>query len=153
MKEVVLLVVGKLKSSEHKKIENDFLQRITDINFKVCEVPPRPENLQKETQEITKKISSLTKNENYKLITLDEKGKSFTSIDFANWLNNLIENSPGKIIFLIGGSDGLHTDLKKQASESLCLSKMTFPHKLARIFFIEQVYRAQTILCSHPYHK
>ena len=87
------------------------------------------------------------------LIALDEKGKQLDSVEFARTLNNFKLNSSSKITFVIGGADGLDQRIIKKANLVLGLGKMTLPHLLARVVLIEQIYRAQTIINNHPYHR
>lgn len=88
-----------------------------------------------------------------KIIALDEKGDEFSSKNFAKLLNNFAINSASEILFVIGGAYGLDDEIKSQADLIISLSKMTFPHLLARIILIEQIYRAHLINQNHPYHK
>jgi 23S rRNA (pseudouridine1915-N3)-methyltransferase len=87
------------------------------------------------------------------LIACDEHGKQFTSRDFAALLDGHMQTRGPKITFLIGGADGLDSALVKQAHSVLSLSLMTWPHLMARTLLAEQIYRAQTILSNHPYHR
>ncbi|MEZ5047098.1 MAG: 23S rRNA (pseudouridine(1915)-N(3))-methyltransferase RlmH [Chitinophagaceae bacterium] len=86
------------------------------------------------------------------LITLDERGQSFTSIQFAEKLNNLMTISSTKIIFLIGGSYGIAESVKKKSKLIMKLSSFTFPHQIVRLLFTEQLYRAFSILKNEKYH-
>ena len=95
-------------------------------------------------------IKATGKLEPFKL--LDERGKEFTSIGFSEKLNHLLQVSSKRIIFLVGGAWGIHETLKKRADLEISLSKMTFSHQMIRLFFIEQLYRAFSILNNEPYH-
>ncbi len=86
------------------------------------------------------------------LVLLDERGKTKTSVQFATWLQQLIDRSPRRIIFLIGGAYGFSDEILNRAQEKISLSTMTFPHQLVRIIFLEQLYRACTILHNKSYH-
>lgn len=87
------------------------------------------------------------------LILLDEQGKTFTSLNFAHWLEQTINHHPGKrIVFLIGGAYGFTQAAYDRAEMKLSLSKMTFSHLLARLLFLEQLYRACTIIRGESYH-
>lgn len=85
------------------------------------------------------------------IICLDERGKQQTSIEFSNTINNFLPY--GQINFLIGGAFGLASKIKERSDFILSLSRMTFPHKFAKLILIEQIYRAYQILNNHPYHK
>ncbi len=86
------------------------------------------------------------------LVTLDEKGRTYSSIEFAEKLNQWMVRSPSKIIFLIGGSFGISEKLHARADTKLSISSFTFPHQLVRLIFTEQLYRAFTILKNEKYH-
>ena len=86
------------------------------------------------------------------VVLLDEKGKEFTSREFAQKLNGYQNNSIKRICFLIGGAYGFSEEIYKRANEKLSLSKMTFTHQMIRLFFVEQIYRADQILQGKPYH-
>ena len=86
------------------------------------------------------------------LILLDEKGKAFTSFDFALFLEQKLNLSKKRMIFVIGGAFGFSEAVYERADSKLSLSKMTFSHQMVRLFFLEQLYRAMTILKNEPYH-
>ncbi len=102
---------------------------------------------QKEGEEILKKLKS----DDY-LILLDERGKELTSKDFATYMERLLLLSRHKAVFLIGGAYGFSPKIYERANAKIALSKMTFSHQMVRLFFIEQLYRAMTILKNEPYH-
>lgn len=83
---------------------------------------------------------------------LDERGKEFTSREFANYIDKKMVTLPKNLIFIIGGPYGFSQEMYDRANEKLSLSKMTFSHEMIRLFFIEQIYRAMTILKGEPYH-
>ena len=85
------------------------------------------------------------------LILLDEKGRSFRSVDFAQYLQQL-ESRVSHLIFLVGGPYGFSGKVYERAGAKLALSEMTFPHQLVRLIFLEQLYRACTINRNEPYH-
>jgi len=86
------------------------------------------------------------------VVLLDEKGKEFTSVEFANYLEKKMHVIGKRLVFLIGGPYGFSDAVYKIASEKLSLSKMTFSHQMIRIIFTEQLYRALSILNNEPYH-
>ncbi|MDA0716952.1 MAG: 23S rRNA (pseudouridine(1915)-N(3))-methyltransferase RlmH [Cyanobacteria bacterium] len=85
-----------------------------------------------------------------RLVVLSEEGRTFDSLAFAEQLSG---SGSDRIAFVIGGADGLEPALKAQAAWSLSLSPLTFPHELARLLLLEQIYRASTILLGGPYHR
>ena len=83
---------------------------------------------------------------------LDERGKEFTSRDFASYIDKKMITIHKNLIFIIGGPYGFSKAMYDRANEKLSLSKMTFSHEMIRLFFVEQIYRAMTILKGEPYH-
>ena len=100
-----------------------------------------------EEAQITKNLSP-----NSYLITLDEKADQLSSINFADLIKKTSTTNPN-IDLIIGGAFGLSQNLQKKSNYKLSLGKMTFPHLIVRLLLIEQIYRAQTIIDGHPYHK
>lgn len=86
------------------------------------------------------------------VVLLDEKGKAFRSVEFADYLQQKMVGSVQHIVFLIGGPYGFAPKVKERANFAMSLSKLTFSHQMVRLFFIEQVYRALTIMKGEPYH-
>jgi 23S rRNA (pseudouridine1915-N3)-methyltransferase len=86
------------------------------------------------------------------LILLDENGKHYTSREFSGKLNDWMNNSVKKINFVIGGAYGFSDEMYALCNEKISLSKMTFTHQMIRLFFVEQLYRADQILQGKPYH-
>lgn len=100
-----------------------------------------------EAKEITKRLRP-----GELLLLLDENGRQFTSEDFAERLNKWMVAGNRSIAFVIGGAFGIDPELKQKADFILSLSEMTFSHQLIRVIFLEQLYRAFTILKNEPYH-
>lgn len=86
------------------------------------------------------------------IILLDEKGKSYTSMQFSKYLEQHMNNSVKNLIFVIGGPYGFSEEVYKRANGKISLSEMTFSHQMIRLFFAEQLYRAYTIMKGEPYH-
>jgi len=86
------------------------------------------------------------------LIVLDEKGKHFNSIEFSAHLQKKMNSGIKQLVFVIGGPYGFSKEVYKRASEKIAFSKMTFSHQMIRLFVVEQLYRAFTILKNEPYH-
>jgi len=86
------------------------------------------------------------------VVALDEKGKSFTSVEFAQRLDRW-RREARDVAFVIGGADGLAPELKHAASLVLSLSSLTLPHRLVRVLLAEQLYRGVSLLQNHPYHR
>ena len=102
---------------------------------------------QKEGEAFLQKINK----EDY-LILLDENGQTYTSVQFAQYIEGKQSANLKKMIFLIGGAFGFSEEIKKRANHSITLSKMTFSHIMIRLFFAEQLYRAYTIIKNEKYH-
>lgn len=130
-----------MKDKNILSLESEYLKRITEIDFKIIEVKTK-ENVAQKIKELGKAL----------VILLEEKGKEFESVDFSTFLENQM-NSSSKLIFVMGSADGHSSETIKLKSDSLSLSRLTFPHQLARLLFIEQIYRALSISKKHPYHK
>jgi 23S rRNA (pseudouridine1915-N3)-methyltransferase len=86
------------------------------------------------------------------IVLLDERGKEYRTIEFAEWLRKKSMVSVKRIVFVIGGPWGFSKEVIESASETLSLSKMTFPHQMVRLLFVEQLYRAFTVIKGEPYH-
>ena len=86
------------------------------------------------------------------VVLLDEKGKEMTSREFSVYLDKKMVTVAKNLIFVIGGPYGFSQEMYNRANEKLSLSKLTFSHEMIRLFFVEQIYRAMTILKGEPYH-
>lgn len=86
------------------------------------------------------------------LVLLDEKGKEFSSVKFSNWIEKHMTTSGGSLVFVIGGAFGFHSSIYERANLKVALSQMTFTHQMIRLIFIEQLYRAFTIIKNEKYH-
>jgi 23S rRNA (pseudouridine1915-N3)-methyltransferase len=103
--------------------------------------------MQAEGKEILKKLSPADL-----VVLLDENGRQYSSVEFAQQIQKYL-NMPGKrLVFIIGGPYGFAPEIRSRAHQTLSLSNMTFNHQMAKLFFLEQLYRAMTILKGEPYH-
>jgi 23S rRNA (pseudouridine1915-N3)-methyltransferase len=150
-RQIHLIVVGKLKDANLEAVEADYLKRINNPELIIHEVKASAENKEVEGEAILKKVRDLSQGTGTHLIAMTEWGKRSTSVAFAEWTRPLFEK-PFKIFFLIAGAEGFSEEVLKSCQERISLSELTFPHKLARILLVEQLYRAQTIRSGHPYH-
>ena len=126
-------------------IEKFYKIKLIDINFQNNKT--KKNNYEKEY----KKALSIIKPDSV-LIALDENGQNYTSMQFSKNIIKWKENF-SNLYFLIGGPDGLTDDVKNNAHEIVSLSKLTFPHLLARVILVEQIYRSICIMNNHPYHR
>lgn len=150
-KSLHLITVGKLKDKNLEAIEDSYLKRINNPTLSIHEVRARAENKEQEGLEVLKKIKDISKEQTPYVIALSEFGKEYESPDFSKWIFNKVETQK-VIIFVIAGAEGHSEQILSLSQAKLSLSKLTFPHKIARILFVEQLYRALTIKNNHPYH-
>ena len=151
-----LLCIGKTDDKEIKNLINYYLARLPrHWNFEIIEIPD-VKNARNLTPDLLKKEEAklfLNIIENTDLVVLlDEKGKQFTSREFAQKLDSYQNNSIKKICFLVGGAYGFSEEMYQKANEKISISKMTFTHQMIRLFFVEQIYRSDQILQGKPYH-
>jgi 23S rRNA (pseudouridine1915-N3)-methyltransferase len=149
-----IIAFGDFHRSPQKIIFDDYLKRLKykiilkELNLKNSKNIAINDLKDREAELILSNIENGST-----IIALDEKGKEFSSIDFAKLFNNFALNGISNLTFIIGGADGLSSKIIKKANLVISLSKMTLPHILVRIFLIEQIYRAQSINANHPYHR
>ncbi len=151
-----LIAVGKRMPKWVDLALTEYIKRLPkNINFNLNEIAPEKRSRNRSLQELKKnedeKINTLISSTNI-VIALDEKGELISSHRLAGELQIWIDQQLD-VGILIGGADGLSNSIKNRASKIWSLSKMTLPHALARVIFIEQLYRASTILNKHPYHR
>ena len=152
MKQLHLLCIGKCKDKQIIHLENEYLKRINFPSLKIHELKSS-DHCDKNDVIIIEKYSTLSHQTKSILVLLDERGNHYNSQHFSNWLTTTLENNIDHLYFAIGGAEGHGEQLKKLSNHMISLSNLTFPHSFARLFFIEQIYRAQTIHMGHPYHK
>ncbi len=151
-----LLCIGKTASAEIRGLLEYYRIRLPrHWNFELIEIPDvrnagnlSPDLLKKEEAKLFSnhiEPSDIT-------VLLDENGKQYSSREFAAKMDVWMNSSVKKINFLIGGAYGFAPELHQQANEKLSLSRMTFTHQMIRLFFVEQLYRADQILQGKPYH-
>lgn len=153
---ITLLVVGKTEDKYLIEGIEKYLNRLKHyIGFTLTVIPDvkNTKNLT-EAQQKTKEAELILKQINNPdlVVLLDEKGKKHTSVSFSNYLNKQMIGSVQHLIFIIGGPYGFDESIYKRANSSLSLSDMTFSHQMVRLFFVEQLYRAFSILKGEPYH-
>ena len=153
---ITLVAVGKTEDKYLIEGIDKYLNRLKHyINFNVLIIPDikNTKNLT-EAQQKSKEAELIAKqiNPTDVIILLDEKGKKHSSVSFANYLNKQMIGSVQHLIFIIGGPYGFDETLYKRANTSISLSDMTFSHQMVRLFFVEQLYRAFSILKNEPYH-
>ncbi len=148
-----IICVGKLKEKYWLDACLEYQKRLTKYtNIEIIEV--LDEKIDDKKIALEKEKERIEKNINPKdyIITLEIEGKELTSPELANKIDKtLIENS--NITFIIGGSYGIHDDIKNKANYKLSFSKLTYPHQLFRVLLLEQLFRSYKILNNEKYHK
>lgn len=134
---------------------DDYLSRLKHyVDFEIVTVQPKtassasPEMVKKQEGELI--IRQLQKAD--RIVLLDERGKEFRSVEFADYIQRQANAAVRNLCFVIGGAFGFSEEVYKVAHEKISLSKMTFNHQMVRLFFTEQLYRAFTILNHEKYH-
>ena len=144
---IKILCVGKIKESYLDDLINDYKKRIGKyIKIEIIELKDDI-NYDKEINNLIKNIKKSDYN-----IGLDLSGKMITSVEFAEKIDKVLPRN-SNITFIIGGSNGFHQDIYNIAKEKWSFSKLTFPHQLFRIMFLEQLYRTYKIRNNEKYHK
>lgn len=153
---ITLILIGKT-DADYLKVGIDlYLKRLKHyVNFKTIVIPDikKKKNLSFEQQkkEEGDLIQKQLKADDF-IVLLDENGKSYTSEGFSSFINKKMISGIKNLVFIIGGPYGFSDDIYKIAQQKIALSEMTFSHQMVRLIFVEQVYRAFTILKNEPYH-
>jgi 23S rRNA (pseudouridine1915-N3)-methyltransferase len=153
---ITLLVIGKTDAAYLKEGMDIYMQRLKHyVNFNVEVIPDIKKG--KNTSELIQKskegaliLSRLASGKELHLF--DERGKTFSSKSFAEFINKKMLNSVKELIFVIGGPYGFSDEVLQKANSKISLSKLTFSHQMVRLLCVEQIYRAFTILKGEPYH-
>ncbi|WP_461788297.1 23S rRNA (pseudouridine(1915)-N(3))-methyltransferase RlmH [Pedobacter sp.] len=153
---ISLIAVGKTEDKYLIEGIEKYLNRLKHyIGFNISIIPElkNTKNLT-EAQQKSKEAELILKqlNNSDVLVLLDEKGKKYTSVQFSQYINKQMIGSVQHLVFVIGGPYGFDDSVYKRANSSVSLSDMTFSHQMVRLFFVEQLYRAFTILKNEPYH-
>lgn len=153
---ICLLVIGKTDEAYLQKGMELFLKRIPHyISFELKVIPDikNSKNLSEEQQkEKEGELILQQTNTSDELFLLDENGTEFSSVEFARFLEKKMIAGNRRLVFVIGGPYGFSASVYAKATGKVSLSKMTFSHQMVRLIFLEQLYRAMTILKGEPYH-
>lgn len=153
---IKLLAIGKTDNKQLQSLINDYQKRLgfyIKFEFEIIPDIKNSKNLseaqqkQKEGELILSKLNATDT-----LILLDENGKQYDSVAFANYLQKHMNSGIKQLVFVIGGPYGFSEDVYNKSQGKISLSKMTFSHQMIRLFIIEQLYRGFTILRNEPYH-
>ena len=146
----IISTIGKAKNSDEDMITHKYLKRIKNIELKQYEV--KTNNPEKKLEEEALKLINTTP-KNGKLILLDEKGQNLSSTNLAKIILNWRDNNVTDINFAIGGAFGNGEKIKNTADKIIAFGKLTWPHQMVKMMVAEQIYRIETIIQGHPYHK
>ena len=153
---IKLIAVGKTDNRALQQLISTYEKRLSYyINFELQLLPDikNSKSLSEEQQKIKEGELILSYVEpSHHFILLDERGKEYTSIAFADELQKKMNTGIKQLTFVIGGPYGFSQAVYQRANSKLSLSKLTFSHQMIRLFFVEQLYRAFTILRNEPYH-
>lgn len=153
---IKLVCIGKTDSTELKQLIEMYEKRLQFyIKFEIVVIPDlkKAKNLDENQQKSKEGELILSKVQASDFVVLlDEKGKEFSSIGFSEYIQKRLNSGMKQLVFVIGGPYGFSEDVYKRSDSKLALSKLTFSHQMVRLFFIEQLYRAFTILKNEPYH-
>lgn len=148
-------MIGKTTGKLYVDAINDYISRIGHYNNFTIHIIPGLKNTKKLSQEQQKQnegeLIQKELNPSDKVILLDERGTEFRSIEFAKWLEHK-QQTTQRLVFVIGGPYGFSDNIYQRSDEKISLSKMTFSHQMVRLIFIEQLYRACTIIKGESYH-
>lgn len=153
---VALLLVGKTVNKHFVELIDDYASRVKHyISFDIITIPElkNTKNLsaeQQKQQEGELILKQLQVGDH--IVLLDEHGKELRSIEFSKYMEQKMQTVSRRLVFIIGGPYGFSPDVYAKANEQLSLSKMTFSHQMIRLIFVEQFYRAMTIMRGEPYH-
>lgn len=152
----VLIVVGKTTDKRFEAITQEYIERIRHYIPFTVEVIPELKNTKGLSQDEQKKREGELIQKNLQpgdyVVLLDEHGIERSSMDFASWMQKKMAAGPKRLVFIVGGPYGFSDAIHQKGNEEISLSRMTLSHQMIRMFFVEQIYRAMTILNGEPYH-
>lgn len=153
---IMLMCVGRTQYEPFKEGIDRYLKRIPHyVPIEYVELPDVKTTSglteQKQKDQEGKMLLSKLTNSDFVMV-LDERGREYTSRMFSEFLQTKMVTLPGRLVFIVGGPYGFSEEVYSRANGKISLSKMTFPHELVRLFFVEQIYRAMTIMKGEPYH-
>ena len=153
---VALVLVGKTVNKHFVELIDEYAGRVKHyIGFDIITIPElkntkslsADQQKQQEGELILKQMQA-----GDHVVLLDEHGKEFRSVEFSSYMEQKMQTVNKRLVFVIGGPYGFSPDVYGKANEKISLSKMTFSHQMVRLIFVEQLYRAMTIMRGEPYH-
>ena len=148
----IIVAAGRWKAGPEKDLYKKFEKRIGP-SLLLKEVDPKPKGSKSERLRREGAILLNAVPDGARIIAMDENGKNLSSVSLANQLQHWRNDGVQKTAFLIGGADGHHENVLEGANLILSLGSQTWPHMMVRFMIAEQIYRAQSILSGHPYHR
>jgi len=151
-----LICIGKTNEPYWQAAIDEYIKRLRKYSpFEIVEIPDL-KNAKTLTEQQIKQaegenILKLLNTDDY-IVLLDDKGAEYTSLKFAEWYQQRMSSGLKRLVFIIGGPYGFSDNIYARANHKLSLSRLTFSHQLVRPIFLEQLYRANTILRNEPYH-
>lgn len=153
---IILLAIGRTDSAYLREGIDGYLARIGHYMPMEFRILPDIKN----TKSLTPDVQKVREGECFidalqpgdRVVLLDERGKEYTSVEFARLIDRNAVSGLKRLVFVIGGPYGFSQAMYDRADARLSLSRMTFSHEMVRLFFVEQIYRAMTILRGEPYH-
>ncbi|HON53050.1 MAG TPA: 23S rRNA (pseudouridine(1915)-N(3))-methyltransferase RlmH [Bacteroidales bacterium] len=156
MLKITLLVVGKTTDEYLKQGIQVYMERLRHFcNFSIIEIPELQVTSKVSHTEIKKKEGDIIMSKiprNARVFLLDEQGKQYASRQFATLVDNAMQTSVKELFFVVGGAFGFSDEVYARYSSKISFSAMTFSHQMIRLFFVEQIYRAFSIINGLPYH-
>lgn len=153
---IKLIVLGKTDNSQLNQLIDEYRHRLGHyIRFEIETIPDirNNKNLSQKQQKEKEGEAILGKlNTTDFLVLLDENGKQYTSVEFSGYLQGKMNSGLKQLVFVVGGPYGFSEAVYQKSQGKISLSKMTFSHQMVRLFIVEQLYRAFTILRNEPYH-
>ena len=146
----IISTIGKIRNNDEDLITRKYLKRIRNIELKQYEV--KTKNKEKRIEEEADKLINSTPKDG-KLILLDEEGENISSSDLAKLILNWNNSNITSVNFAIGGAFGNGIKIKRTADKIIALGRLTWPHQMVKMMISEQIYRIETIIHGHPYHK
>ena len=151
MLKIDVIAAGRLRTGPYFELSQEYMKRIK-WSLSVYEIESKLKDAKAVQMEEAKKIKEYLKDTAF-IVVMDERGSGLRSLDFAQTLQNLQNSGESHMQFIIGGADGLTEEIRNSANLLLSFGQQTWPHLLARVMLLEQIYRAQQILIGHPYHR
>ena len=154
--QIELIVVGKTDSKEVGALVEMYLKRINHYCRMAITTLPDIRNTKslttaQQSRSEGERILALVQESDF-VVLRDERGAEHRSVEFAEWMGKRMSSGLKRLVFVIGGPYGFSEEVYRRANQQISLSRMTFSHQIVRAIFMEQIYRAFTILNNEPYH-